>query len=101
MPATASQCRPSSRMALTKGVATGLGGSVVSRPIVVVSVAISELEIDERAAFGREKAEVENHEHGYPDAHRAGVENCFKARLEQELVQPDQRDQQQHEPGHL
>src|SRR5712671_2421395 len=61
------------------------------------SLGISELKIDEHAAFGREEAKVHDHCSGDADANDAGVENLFEPRLKNELVEPDDCDQQQHQ----
>src|SRR5262245_27117789 len=99
---TASQCRALKRMALTKrGWATATDGGVVGVFGVVAWLVISELEIDERAAFGREQAEVNDHRRRHSDADHARMENFFEPRFERELIQPDQCDQCQHERRHL
>src|SRR5437773_7250368 len=101
MAATASHCRPLRRMPLTKRVSPATAAGAVPGLAVVTRPGISELEINECAAFGREKAEIDNDQHGEADAHGARLEELLAARLEGELIQPDQPDQQQHERGHL
>src|SRR5262245_56422237 len=88
-------------MALTKRVSEMPDGTVPPEGMVVVSFAISELEIDERPALGRAEAEIKNHRHRDSDAHKARVENASESGFVGELIQPDQRDQQEHERGHL
>src|ERR1051325_10905041 len=101
---TASQQRPFSLMALTNRVSADTGaGSVVAgvglgaTDVALVSIGISELEIDESAAFGCEDAQVNNHEYRDRDAGCIRLENAFQARLEQKLIKPDDRHEQQHE----
>src|SRR5436190_22435314 len=100
---TASQQRPVSRMALTNRVSAAGVASVGAGVGVAIddSRSISKLEIDERSAFSREDAEVNDHEHRQGHTRRICLNNLLEARLEYELVDPDQRSQDQHKRGDL
>src|SRR5262245_62031297 len=98
MTATASQCLADNLTALTNRVSTAIAGIADDTlGTVVMSFAISELEIDERATLGRADAKIDNHQHGHADAYRTRLKDLFEARFEHELIQPNQCGHQNHE----
>src|SRR5882724_9880834 len=92
MPNTTAQCRAFSRTSLTNGLSGVFDG---------FTVAISKLEIDERAAAGGTEAQIQNHRNRHSNPDNVGLENLPEARLIEKLVKPDDGHQDEHERRHL
>src|SRR6267154_686888 len=92
MPNTTAQCRAFSRTSLTNGLSGVFDG---------FTSAISKLEIDERASAGGTEAQIQNHRNRHSDPDDVGLENLPEARLIEELVEPDDGHQDEHERRHV
>src|SRR5581483_319089 len=95
MASTIAQWRAVKRTSFTKGVGP------VAGVFDSFALFISNLEVNERAPTSGEEAQVKDHGHSHPHPDKTRPQYSTKRRFIEVLVQPDHRNQKQHQDWNL